>query len=43
MSELPFPNIDPIGFEIGLLVNRWYALALHTSPGYFWDGETACI
>ncbi len=27
MSGLPFPNIDPIAFEIGPLVIRWYALA----------------
>ena len=24
---LPFPNIDPIAFQIGPLVIRWYALA----------------
>ncbi len=27
MSGLPFPNIDPIAFEIGPVVIRWYALA----------------
>ncbi|MDF2763098.1 MAG: prolipoprotein diacylglyceryl transferase [Rhodospirillales bacterium] len=27
MLALPFPNIDPVAFEIGPLVVRWYALA----------------
>ncbi|MAS15456.1 prolipoprotein diacylglyceryl transferase (plasmid) [Nitratireductor rhodophyticola] len=27
MSGIPFPNIDPIAFQIGPLAIRWYALA----------------
>jgi prolipoprotein diacylglyceryltransferase len=27
MLALPFPNIDPVAFEFGPLVVRWYALA----------------
>ena len=27
MLALPFPEIDPVAFEIGPLAVRWYALA----------------
>lgn len=27
LSALPFPNIDPIIFSIGIISIRWYALA----------------
>ncbi|WP_404935032.1 prolipoprotein diacylglyceryl transferase family protein [Nitratireductor sp. L15S-10] len=27
LSGIPFPNIDPIAFQIGPLAIRWYALA----------------
>ena len=30
LTGLPFPNIDPIAFEIGPIIIRWYALAYIT-------------
>ena len=30
LTGLPFPNIDPIVFQIGPIIIRWYALAYIT-------------